>query len=140
MILSLSYTVHTATGEQWTGIAYPPKSERLSFSLWEIYTIEGQHEVVSRLKASSFVVVVLFESFPALLAASYLAMENATSQQTAEALHYLQAKVPSKLHQPVIGIICGSGMNGLADAVLPDPRFEIPYTDIPHFPPSTGMC
>ena len=67
-------------------------------------------------------------------------MENATSQQTAEALHYLQAKVPSKLHQPVIGIICGSGMNGLADAVLPDPRFEIPYTDIPHFPPSTGMC
>lgn len=67
-------------------------------------------------------------------------MENATSQQTAEALRYLQAKVPPKLHQPVIGIICGSGLGDLADAVLPEPRYEIPYTDIPHFPPSTGVC
>ena len=67
-------------------------------------------------------------------------MENATSQQTAEALRYLQANLTPKLYQPVIGIICGSGLNSLADAVLPDPRFEIPYTDIPHFPQSTGMC
>ena len=66
-------------------------------------------------------------------------METATSQQTAEALRYLYAKVPSKLHQPVIGIICGSGLNGLADALLPEPRFGIPYTDIPHFSPCTGM-
>ena len=66
-------------------------------------------------------------------------MENAISQQIVEALQYLQAKVPSKLHQPVIGIICGSGLNGLAGAVLPEPRFEIPYADIPHFPLSTGM-
>lgn len=66
-------------------------------------------------------------------------MENATSQRIAEALHYLQAKVPPKLQQPIIGIICGSGLNGLAEAVLPEPRFETLYTDIPHFPPSTGM-
>ena len=65
-------------------------------------------------------------------------MDSATSQQTAEALRYLQALVPPKLRQPAIGIVCGSGLNGLADAVLPDPRFEIPYTDIPHFPQSTG--
>lgn len=65
-------------------------------------------------------------------------MENATSQQTAEALRYLKTKVPPKLRQPVIGIICGSGLNGLADAVLPEPRFELPYTDIPYFPQSTG--
>ena len=67
-------------------------------------------------------------------------MENviSISEQTAEALRCLQTRVPPKLHQPVIGIICGSGLNGLADAVLPEPRFEIPYTDIPHFPPSTG--
>ncbi|CAF9906425.1 hypothetical protein IMSHALPRED_004202 [Imshaugia aleurites] len=64
-------------------------------------------------------------------------MENATSQRIAEALHYLQAKVPPKLQQPIIGIICGSGLNGLAEAVLPEPRFETLYTDIPHFPPST---
>ena len=50
------YTVHTATVEQRTGITCPPKSERLLFSLLEIHTIEGQHEVVSRLNASSFVV------------------------------------------------------------------------------------
>ena len=65
-------------------------------------------------------------------------MENVTSQQIAEALRYLQTNVPPQLHQPVIGIVCGSGLNGLADAVLPDSRFEIPYTDIPHFPQSTG--
>lgn len=67
-------------------------------------------------------------------------MENATSQQTAEATRYLQAKIPPKLHQPLIGIICGSGLHGLADAVLPDSRFEVLYTDIPYFPASTGMC
>lgn len=66
-------------------------------------------------------------------------MENVTSQHIAEALRYLQAKIPSKLHQPAIGIICGSGLNSLADAVRSEPRFEIPYVDIPHFPPSTGM-
>lgn len=65
-------------------------------------------------------------------------MENATSQQTAEAQRYVQARIPPLLHQPVIGIICGSGLNSLAEAVLPEPRFEIQYTDIPHFPPSTG--
>lgn len=71
--------------------------------------------------------------------AVFVAMESTISQQIAEALRYLQAKVPPDLHQPVIGIICGSGLNGLADAVLPDPRSEIPYTEIPHFPPSTGI-
>lgn len=75
--------------------------------------------------------------FLALPVALYLAMDSATSQQTAEALRYLQVKVPPLLHQPVIGIICGSGLKGLADAVLPEPRFEIPYADIPHFPQST---
>ena len=66
-------------------------------------------------------------------------MEDDLSQQIAEALRYLQVKVPPNLHQPIIGIICGSGLNALADAILPEPRCEIPYTDIPHFPPSTGM-
>ena len=65
-------------------------------------------------------------------------MENVIPRQIAEAFHYLQAKVPPKLRQPVIGIICGSGLDGLADTVLPDSRYEISYSDIPHFPPSTG--
>ena len=66
-------------------------------------------------------------------------MDTAISQQTEDALRYLQAKVPPKLLRPVIGIICGSGLSGLADTVLPEPRFETSYADIPHFPPSTGI-
>ena len=68
-------------------------------------------------------------------------MDNTTlSQQAAEALTYLRKKVPAELHGPVVGITCGSGLSGLAESVLPEPRCEIPYTDIPHFPPSTGRA
>ncbi len=66
-------------------------------------------------------------------------MDGAVAQQTAEALHHLQERIPQRLRGPVIGIICGSGLDGLADTVLPDPRMEITYADIPHFPISTGM-
>ncbi|XP_022100933.1 purine nucleoside phosphorylase-like [Acanthaster planci] len=38
-------------------------------------------------------------------------------------------------HIPTVGIICGTGLGGLAD-VLED-KTTIPYTDIPHFPVST---
>jgi purine-nucleoside phosphorylase len=37
--------------------------------------------------------------------------------------------------QPVVGIILGSGLNGLADSVHEAVR--IPYSDVPHFPVST---
>ena len=77
--------------------------------------------------------------FPPSAACPPWAMENAIFQQIAEAFSHLEAKLPPKLRQPVIGIICGSGLDGLANAVLPDPRYEIPYADIPHFPPSSGM-
>ena len=66
-------------------------------------------------------------------------METVTSQQTEDALSYLQATVPPNLFRPVIGIICGSGLSGLADNVLLEPRFETSYAAIPHFPTSTGM-
>lgn len=80
---------------------------------------------------------VIFDSSLALTVALYLKMETTTSQQTEDALRYLQAKVPPELLRPVIGIICGSGLSGLADNVLLEPRFETSYADIPHFPPST---
>lgn len=68
-------------------------------------------------------------------------MDNATlSKQAAEALTYLQSKVPAELHKPVIGIICGSGLNGLAESVLPEPRCEVSYANVPHFPLSTGKA
>ena len=82
---------------------------------------------------------MLFDYCLALTVDLHLKMETATSQQTEDALRYLQAKVPLELLRPVIGIICGSGLSGLADNVLLEPRFETSYADIPHFPPSTGM-
>ena len=39
-------------------------------------------------------------------------------------------------HRPVVGIICGSGIGGLADMVENTDIFD--YKDIPNFPVSTG--
>lgn len=39
-------------------------------------------------------------------------------------------------HRPTVGIICGSGLSGLADT-MEDPSV-FPYGDIPDFPISTG--
>jgi purine-nucleoside phosphorylase len=38
---------------------------------------------------------------------------------------------------PEIGIICGSGLSGLQQAVT-GPRVEVPYSEIKGFPASTG--
>ena len=40
--------------------------------------------------------------------------------------------------QPKVGIICGSGLGGLADLV--EQADVISYTQIPEFPVSTGVC
>ena len=65
-------------------------------------------------------------------------MENNISAHAAEALQYIYSQLPSKLAKPKLGIVCGSGLGGLVDTVLPTPRHEIPYSTIPHFPSSTG--
>lgn len=65
-------------------------------------------------------------------------MENNISAYVAEALQYVLAQLPSELKRPKVGIVCGSGLGGLVDTVLPLPRHEILYTNIPHFPRSTG--
>ncbi len=49
-----------------------------------------------------------------------------------EATDYLQSKMPKP---PVVGIILGSGLGGLADEI--EKEAEIPYWEIPHFPVST---
>ncbi len=42
--------------------------------------------------------------------------------------------------QPKIGIICGSGLGGLAEDLDADkPKDVISYKDIPRFPKTTGM-
>ena len=39
-------------------------------------------------------------------------------------------------HKPTIGIICGTGLGGLADTL--EDRVDLPYASIPNFPVSTG--
>ena len=65
-------------------------------------------------------------------------MENYISQNAAEAVRFVQDQLPQALERPAVGIICGSGLGGLADTVLPHPRHEIRYADVPYFPQSTG--
>lgn len=60
------------------------------------------------------------------------------SSQAQEAVQILRHSIPDTLKQLRVGIICGSGLGGLADAVS-DPRVEVPYSDIPFFPKSTGI-
>ena len=46
-------------------------------------------------------------------------------------------QIPHELGRPATAIICGSGLGGLADSVLPEPRHEIDYANVPGFPKST---
>ena len=39
---------------------------------------------------------------------------------------------------PEIGIICGSGLSGIQEAII-ESRVEIPYSEIKGFPVSTGQ-
>lgn len=55
-----------------------------------------------------------------------------------EAANFLQGRLESRLQNPKVAIVCGSGLGGLADAVQEEPRTEIHYSLIPHFPRSTG--
>ena len=73
-----------------------------------------------------------------LVILSSVFMAHQDSKQSVEALEYLRTKVPAELQNPAIGIICGSGLGGLADALFQNPQFAVAYTDIPHFAESTG--
>jgi len=42
-----------------------------------------------------------------------------------------------ELARPKFGIICGSGLGGLAETVAPSPQISIPYNEIPGFATST---
>ena len=51
----------------------------------------------------------------------------------AEIAKWIEGRIKIK---PVVAIVCGSGLGGIADQVK-DPQI-IPYNDIPDFPRSTG--
>lgn len=74
--------------------------------------------------------------------ASYINPEDTSTagfNHATEAVHYIERLLPTILQKPRLGIICGSGLGGLAETVLPQPRQEIPYAAVPHFPSSTGL-
>ncbi len=60
---------------------------------------------------------------------------NAVTETTT----FLWKGLPPQIKPPVIGIICGSGLGGLAQYVQAQPKHELDYADIPHFPRPTGV-
>jgi purine-nucleoside phosphorylase len=54
----------------------------------------------------------------------------------APTLEAIRSKLPEKLQNPTIGIICGSGLSGLVDTLRE--AVIIQYDDIPGFGRSTG--
>ena len=61
-------------------------------------------------------------------------------RRATESFRYLQLRVPTSLIRPKLGIICGSGLGGLAAIVEPTPQCEVEYAEVPHFIPSTGIA
>jgi purine-nucleoside phosphorylase len=62
-------------------------------------------------------------------------MQNFISlAQIDQAAQAVREKI-SALRQPVVGVILGSGLNGLAESL--QSAIRIPYGDLPHFPVST---
>ena len=55
-----------------------------------------------------------------------------TADDVAQAVAYVRSQTR---HQPQVGLVLGSGLSGLADAVTDADR--IPFSHIPHFPVST---
>jgi purine nucleoside phosphorylase len=60
-------------------------------------------------------------------------------QRANEAVAHLRASLPEGLQKPLVAIVCGSGLGGLADTIHTDLRAEYDYGSIPHFPRSTGQ-
>ena len=61
-----------------------------------------------------------------------------TAEQVRGSYSHLHHVVPEALKEPKVAIVCGSGLGGLVDAIHDEPRYEVSYKDIPHFPKSTG--
>ena len=56
-----------------------------------------------------------------------------------ETVEHLRLKLPEHLSKPRVGIVCGSGLGGLAQTVNEDEeKFVWRYKDVPNFPLSSG--
>ena len=61
-------------------------------------------------------------------------------ERALEAAGSIQKRLIAPIQKPAIGVICGSGLGGLAEVLSAESRSEVHYADIPHFPQSTGNC
>lgn len=65
-----------------------------------------------------------------------MAPDAASTTSFGPTLEAIKSKLPEKLQNPQIGIICGSGLSGLVDTLR---EVEVvPYENIPGFGRSTG--
>ncbi|RPB01697.1 inosine guanosine and [Choiromyces venosus 120613-1] len=64
-------------------------------------------------------------------------MSESIYAQATESANYVRNLLPEKLKKPDVGVICGSGLGGLAGMLDQELLFELSYKDIPHFPHST---
>lgn len=87
-------------------------------------------------------VVSLYHSFSHLSHAFGDAHDEMTSTVFARAIEtceHLRPKLPPELARPRVGIVCGSGLGGLAQTVNQTGEVvELDYKDVPNFPVSTG--
>lgn len=59
--------------------------------------------------------------------------------QAKAALDFLLPQLPPSLQKPRVGVICGSGLSGLAGVLSETAeRREFAYEDVPGFPVSMG--
>jgi purine-nucleoside phosphorylase len=70
--------------------------------------------------------------------ASQAVSEKDLLERTNATAEFIRSQVPEQLKYPKIGIICGSGLGGLADTIDAGFKVEIPYSSIPGFPIPTG--
>lgn len=59
-------------------------------------------------------------------------------EEAVEAFSFLKERLPETLQHPRVAVICGSGLGGLANTIHDEPRAELEYSSIPHFPCLTG--
>lgn len=59
-------------------------------------------------------------------------------QRASESASFIRSQLPAHLHKPRVAIVCGSGLEGIAETVAAQDKFEIDYLNIPNFPKTTG--
>ena len=64
--------------------------------------------------------------------------EGSIYERAESSVRAIRGVVPSNLQNPLIGIICGSGLSRMSSSVHPDDQVELSYSTIPHFSQSTG--